>query len=32
MEAVPLAFTTGWASGTNAHACVLILSLLGSVV
>ena len=29
MEALPLAFTTGWASGTNAYACVLILGLLG---
>lgn len=31
MEALPLAFTTGWASGTNAYACVLILGLLGGV-
>lgn len=29
MEALPLAFTTGWASGVNAYACVLILGLLG---
>lgn len=29
MEALPLAFTTGWASGINAYACVLILGLLG---
>ena len=29
MEALPLAFTTGWASGLNAYACVLILGLLG---
>lgn len=29
MEALPLAFTTGWASGINADACVLILGLLG---
>ena len=27
MEALPLAFTTGWASGVN--ACVLVLGLLG---
>ncbi len=25
MEALPLAFTTGWASGINAYACVLVL-------
>jgi Domain of unknown function (DUF4126) len=29
MEALPLAFTTGWASGINAYACVLMLGLLG---
>jgi hypothetical protein len=29
MEALPLAVTTGWASGVNAYACVLILGLLG---
>ncbi|GAA2790684.1 DUF4126 domain-containing protein [Kribbella solani] len=29
MEALPLAVTTGWASGINAYACVLILGLLG---
>ena len=29
MEALPLAFTTGWASGINAYACVLVLGLLG---
>jgi heme exporter protein D len=29
MEALPLAFTTGWASGLNAYACVLLLGLLG---
>jgi hypothetical protein len=29
MEAFPLAVTTGWASGVNAYACVLILGLLG---
>lgn len=29
MEALPLALTTGWASGINAYACVLILDLLG---
>ena len=29
MEALPLAFTSGWASGINAYACVLILGLLG---
>jgi hypothetical protein len=29
MEALPLALTTGWASGINAYACVLILGLLG---
>ncbi|GAB3927040.1 DUF4126 domain-containing protein [Kribbella albertanoniae] len=29
MEALPLAFTAGWASGVNAYACVLILGLLG---
>jgi hypothetical protein len=29
MEALPMAFTTGWASGINAYACVLILGLLG---
>ena len=28
-EALPLAFTTGWASGINAYACVLMLGLLG---
>jgi hypothetical protein len=29
MEALPLAFTSGWASGINAYACVLVLGLLG---
>jgi hypothetical protein len=29
MEALPLAVTTGWASGVNAYACVLVLGLLG---
>jgi hypothetical protein len=29
MEALPLAVTTGWASGVNAYVCVLILGLLG---
>ncbi|MEU8226523.1 DUF4126 domain-containing protein [Kribbella sp. NPDC048915] len=29
MEALPLAVSTGWASGVNAYACVLILGLLG---
>jgi hypothetical protein len=29
MEALPLAFSTGWASGVNAYACVLVLGLLG---
>ncbi|HEY3006117.1 MAG TPA: DUF4126 domain-containing protein [Kribbellaceae bacterium] len=29
MEALPLAFTTGWASGVNAYASVLLLGLLG---
>jgi hypothetical protein len=29
MEALPLAFTAGWASGINAYASVLILGLLG---
>ena len=29
MEALPLAFSTGWASGVNAYACVLLLGLLG---
>ncbi|HEU4948525.1 MAG TPA: hypothetical protein VFT31_15355 [Kribbella sp.] len=29
MEALPLAFTTGWASGISAYACVLILGLPG---
>jgi hypothetical protein len=29
MEALPLAFTTDWASGINAYACVLILGVLG---
>jgi hypothetical protein len=29
MEALPLAVTTGWASGVNVYACVLILGLLG---
>lgn len=29
MEMLPLAFTTGWASGINAYATVLVLGLLG---
>ncbi|GAA0625344.1 DUF4126 domain-containing protein [Kribbella sandramycini] len=29
MEVLPLAVTSGWASGINAYACVLILGLLG---
>ena len=29
MELLPLAFATGWASGLNAYATVLILGLLG---
>ncbi|MFX4271338.1 DUF4126 domain-containing protein [Propionibacteriaceae bacterium Y1685] len=29
MEMLPLAFTSGWASGINAYATVLILGLLG---
>jgi hypothetical protein len=29
LEALPLAVTTGWASGVNAYVCVLILGLLG---
>lgn len=29
MEALPLAFSAGWASGVNAYACVLLLGLLG---
>src|SRR4029079_8459915 len=29
LEALPLAITTGWASGVNAYVCVLILGLLG---
>jgi hypothetical protein len=29
MEALPLAFTTGWASGINAYACILIFGMLG---
>lgn len=29
MELLPLAFTTGWTSGINAYATVLILGLLG---
>lgn len=29
MEVVPLAFTSGWASGLNAYATVLVLGLLG---
>lgn len=29
MEVLPLAFTSGWASGLNAYATVLVLGLLG---
>jgi len=29
MELLPLAFTSGWTSGINAYATVLILGLLG---
>ncbi|GAB3697880.1 DUF4126 domain-containing protein [Mariniluteicoccus flavus] len=29
MEMLPLAFTSGWASGLNAYATVLVLGLLG---
>jgi uncharacterized membrane protein len=29
MELLPLAFTTGWTSGINAYATVLVLGLLG---
>ena len=29
MELLPLAFTSGWASGINAYATVLVLGLLG---
>jgi len=29
MEMLPLAFTSGWASGINAYATVLVLGLLG---
>jgi len=29
MSAVPLIFTSGWASGINAYAVVLMLGLLG---
>ncbi|MET9020248.1 DUF4126 domain-containing protein [Actinopolymorpha sp. NPDC004070] len=29
MELLPLVFTTGWASGVNAYATVLLLGLLG---
>ncbi|MDO5499816.1 MAG: DUF4126 domain-containing protein, partial [Propionibacteriaceae bacterium] len=29
MEVLPLVFTSGWASGLNAYATVLVLGLLG---
>lgn len=32
MEVLPLAFTSGWASGLNAYATVLVLGLLGRFV
>jgi hypothetical protein len=31
MELLPLAFTSGWTSGINTYATVLILGLLGRV-
>ena len=32
MELLPLAFTSGWTSGINAYATVLLLGLMGQFV